>query len=119
MEGGLGVDTASVVDTGDTSADTGLVSNWIGTDASSSLDLGNGLNGIKVAGSTNTIGEVGQGNSIAFNDFAVRLTDGAVRTDLSGNSIVISKHQFAPEPNTSRTPSPGARRDNSANARSP
>jgi hypothetical protein len=49
------------------SVDCRVVGNRIGTDAGLASNVGNGVNGIVISGSRNTIGELGAGNVIAFN----------------------------------------------------
>ena len=52
------------VDLGD---NTTVLSNFIGTDASGTANLGNAFDGVYIVGSNNVIGLPGQGNVIAFN----------------------------------------------------
>jgi hypothetical protein len=54
-----------------------VVGNRIGTDASGSLDLGNGIYGIDTGVGANVIGEVGAGNLISGNDSAGAVIRGA------------------------------------------
>jgi hypothetical protein len=59
--------------------------NWVGTDVTGTISLGNGASGVSVSGSNNTIGgeDAGAGNTIAFNR-----NDG-VRVDRgTGNAIL-------------------------------
>jgi uncharacterized repeat protein (TIGR01451 family) len=67
-----------------------VAANWIGTDSSGTLDLGNGKGGVALTGGDNTIGSTDPevGNTIAFNGFdGVAVTGG---TPPVGNSILAN-----------------------------
>ncbi len=75
-------------------ADNTIVGNIIGTDLSGTIDLGNGIAGIRISGvgsNDNTIGGVaaGEGNVIAFNDNdGLQLQNGSgTGNSMLGNSI--------------------------------
>lgn len=68
-----------------------VINNSIGIGANNITDLGNGAAGIAVGqgASNNTIGMIGQGNSIAYNDSAgvVVVDNTTLNNTISGNSI--------------------------------
>ncbi len=68
-----------------------IFGNYIGTDATGALDLGNTLDGIVFdsGASNNTIGGIGadQGNTIAFNRNGVAVLSGATGNSIRGNAI--------------------------------
>jgi len=67
--------------------------NWIGTDVTGTIDLGNTINGIYILGQENAVGGIGpgEGNVIAFNGQAGVLvsysTIGIFNNPIRGNSI--------------------------------
>ena len=68
-----------------------VINNSVGIGANSTTDLGNGAAGIAIGqgASNNTIGTVGQGNRIAYNDSAgvVIVDNTSLNNRISGNSI--------------------------------
>jgi trimeric autotransporter adhesin len=109
---GIGIgslSTASVIDSNIISGNTtfGLiltdatdsnlvVNNFIGLAADAVTDLGNGASGIVIGqGATNnSIGEIGKGNTIAFNDSAgiVIVDNATIQNNISANSIYSNSY---------------------------
>ena len=121
---GIDVDANNVIIGGTTTANRNIISgnngdginlgsgytgaiirgNYIGTDATGTLDLGNSVNGILVEGPNNTIGgtTAGASNVIAGNDAAGIYLSGSgantvqgnyIGTDTSGTSIIANSGQ--------------------------
>ena len=61
--------------------------NYIGTDRTGTIDLGNHQNGVNDGGSNTTIGGPGLGNTIAFNAVSGVLINGATNSAISENAI--------------------------------
>src|SRR6185437_4787949 len=82
------------VDLGD---NTTVLSNFIGTDASGTANLGNAFDGVFIVGSNNVIGLPGQGNVIAYNgalgpQFGSGVDIGSfvgIDNAIRGNSILV------------------------------
>ncbi len=77
-----------------------VLGNFLGTDASGTLDLGNGITGITVSGSDNTIGGLGPGaaNTIAFNGTisGAGIAVSGQRNAIRGNRIYENRSASGP-----------------------
>ena len=73
------------------SSGTQIYGNFVGTDTSGTIDLGNGLDGIALGNgaSNNQVGGISadQGNAIAFNRNGVAVWTGATGNSIRGNAI--------------------------------
>jgi hypothetical protein len=62
-----------------------VLGNWIGTDATGALDLGNGGSGVEIDGDTNRVGDTG---SAAANTIAHNGADGVTVDSGTGNAVL-------------------------------
>tara|TARA_R110002049_G_scaffold50370_3_gene143006 strand:+ start:3222 stop:21794 length:18573 start_codon:yes stop_codon:yes gene_type:complete len=86
-------DVGIIVDQTGAGVTVEIQGNWIGTDTSSSIDLGNASSGVSIDGQADSqviIGGIdpGRGNVVAFNDVGVSVSGDATTATIRGNSII-------------------------------
>jgi len=71
--------------------------NWIGTDATGTVPLGNDGDGIAIGDKNVTVGgtAAGQGNVIAYNRGGIKYSPGSAHSPIRGNNIFSNERAFA------------------------